>query len=168
MADQKWLYRQWRHQPFKSGGDFRAVKARDTSRGVRWHAPPENFWNLESLKYDFLHFQGKIIRNSEDYKVKKHTIFSWLYVSFSCVVMRSKKLMTICCANRALINISPSYLSSRIKLPHHTLPLALNLGNILTHYGGFPSAVVICACNMLMVNTAYMKRSFVKSKAMIF
>ena len=41
--------------------------------------------------------------------------------------MRSKKLMTICCANRALINISPSYLSSRIKLPHHTLPLALNL-----------------------------------------
>jgi hypothetical protein len=65
-------------------------------------------------------------------------------------------------------HISPSYLSSRIKLPHHTVPLALNLGNILTHYGGFPSAVVICACNMLMVNTAYMKRYFVKSKAMIF
>jgi hypothetical protein len=67
--------RQWRRQPFKSGGDFRAVKARDTSRGVRGHAPPENFWNLESLKYDFLHFQGKIIQNSENYKVKKHTIF---------------------------------------------------------------------------------------------
>ena len=83
--------------------------------------------------------------------------------SFSCVVMRSKKLMTICCADGALINISPSYLSSRTKLPHHTLPLALNLGNILTHYGGFPSAVVISACNILMVNTAYMKRSFVKS-----
>jgi hypothetical protein len=40
--------------------------------------------------------------------------------------------------------------------------------NILTHYGGFPSAVVISACNMLMANTAYMKRSFVKSKTMIF
>ena len=66
------------------------------------------------------------------------------------------------------INISPSHLSSRTKLPHHTLPLALNLGNMLTHYGGFPSAVVISACNILMVNTAYMKRSFVKSKAKIF
>ena len=33
---------QWRHQPFKSGGDFRAVKARDTSRGGPG-APPENF-----------------------------------------------------------------------------------------------------------------------------
>ena len=34
---------QWRRQPFKCGGDFRAVKAPDTSRGVRGHAPPENF-----------------------------------------------------------------------------------------------------------------------------
>jgi hypothetical protein len=34
---------QWRRQPFKSGGDFRAVKARDTSRGVQGDAPPENF-----------------------------------------------------------------------------------------------------------------------------
>ena len=77
-------------------------------------------------------------------------LFLQTFFSFSYVVMHSKKLMTICCANRALINISPSYLSSRTKLPHHTLPLALNLGNILTHYGGFPSAVVISACNMLM------------------
>jgi hypothetical protein len=33
------------------------------------------FWNLESLKYDFLHFQGKIIQNSEDYKVKNTRFF---------------------------------------------------------------------------------------------
>jgi hypothetical protein len=69
-------YHQWRRQPFKCGGYFRAVKTRDTSMGIRGYATPENFWNLESLKYDFLHFQGKIIQNSEDYKVKKHTIFS--------------------------------------------------------------------------------------------
>jgi hypothetical protein len=34
---------QWRRQPFKSGGDFRAVKARDTSRVVRGHPPRKIF-----------------------------------------------------------------------------------------------------------------------------
>ena len=71
---------QWRRQPFKSGWDFRAVKARDTSGG----------YNLESLKYNFLHFQGKIIQNSKDYKVNKtHDFFMTiriLYKTYKCSI----------------------------------------------------------------------------------
>ena len=49
---------QWRRQPFKSGGDFGALKARDTSRGVRGHAPPGKFLKSRVPEIRFPAFSG--------------------------------------------------------------------------------------------------------------
>ena len=52
---------QWRKIGLVGGAELRAPKARETSRGVRGH-PPGKFWNLESLKWHFLRFWGRVYR----------------------------------------------------------------------------------------------------------
>jgi hypothetical protein len=52
------------------GGEANAEGAR-LSRGVRGHAHPGKFWNLESLKCDFKHLGGEILQNAEVHKVHK-------------------------------------------------------------------------------------------------
>ena len=55
----------WSHRRQKiglvGGAELRAPKARETSRGVRG-IPPGKFWNLESLKWHFLRFWGRVYR----------------------------------------------------------------------------------------------------------
>jgi hypothetical protein len=68
-------------RPSFLGGEANAEGARP-SMGVRGHAPPGKFWNLESLKCDFKHFGGEILQNSEDYKVHRRRNFSQTFLIF--------------------------------------------------------------------------------------
>jgi hypothetical protein len=73
---------QWCSQTFILGGGEANAEGARPSRGVRGHAPPGKFWNLESLKCDFKHFGGEILQNSKDYKVHRRHKFSQTFLIF--------------------------------------------------------------------------------------
>ena len=69
--------RHYYHVGITSGG-ARALKlGGGQSRGVRGHAPAGKFWNLESLKCNFLDFPGSNEVNSQDHKATWTHNFSY-------------------------------------------------------------------------------------------
>jgi len=50
---------EWDWAQYPAEGGLPPADGRQSPRGIRGHAPPENFWKFESLKCDFLHFQKR-------------------------------------------------------------------------------------------------------------